>query len=66
VVDSPMARGLLKPEQIQSVEWQTPGHKMVVPIDVANAAYLLGCEENTAISGQSLFVDYGFAIARVL
>jgi len=39
---------------------------MVVPIDVANAAYLLGCEENTAISGQSLFVDYGFAIARVL
>ena len=66
VVDSPMARGLLKPEQIENVEWQTPGHKMVVPSDVANAAYLLGCEDNTAISGQSLFVDYGFAIARVL
>ena len=66
VVDSPMARGLLKPEQIENVEWQTPGRKMVVPSDVANAAYLLGCEDNTAISGQSLFVDYGFAIARVL
>jgi enoyl-[acyl-carrier-protein] reductase (NADH) len=37
-----------------------------VPTDVANATYLLGCEDNTAISGQSLFVDYGFSIARVL
>ena len=66
VVDSPMARGLLKPEQIKNVQWQTPGHQMVVPLDVANAAYLLGCEDNTAISGQSLFVDYGFSVARVL
>ena len=66
VVDSPMARGLLKPEQIENVQWQTPGHQMVVPHDVANAAYLLGCEDNTAISGQSLFVDYGFSVARVL
>jgi enoyl-[acyl-carrier-protein] reductase (NADH) len=61
-----MARGLLKPEQIENVQWQTPGHQMVVPLDVANAAYLLGCEDNTAISGQSLFVDYGFSVARVL
>jgi NAD(P)-dependent dehydrogenase (short-subunit alcohol dehydrogenase family) len=65
VVDSPMAR-LLKPAQIENVQSQTPGHKMVIPQDVANAAYLLGCEDNSAISGQSLFVDYGFAIARVL
>jgi enoyl-[acyl-carrier-protein] reductase (NADH) len=48
------------------VQWQTPGHKLVIPTDVASATYLLGCEENTAISGQSLFVDYGFSIARVL
>jgi len=66
VVDSPMARGLLKPAQIENVQSQTPGRKMVIPQDVANAAYLLGCEDNSAISGQSLFVDYGFAIARVL
>ena len=44
VVDSPMARGLLKPEQIENVQWQTPGHQVVVPLDVANAAYLLGCD----------------------
>jgi enoyl-[acyl-carrier-protein] reductase (NADH) len=61
-----MARGLLKPEQIENVERQTPGHKMIIPLDVANAAYLLGCEDNTAISGQSLVVDYGFSVARVL
>ena len=66
VVDSPMSRGLLKPEQIENVQWQTPGHKMIMPIDVANAAYLLGCEDNTAISGQSLFVDYGFTVSRAL
>ena len=66
VVDSPMARGLLKPEQIENVQWQTPGHKMIIPADVANAAYLLGCEDNTAISGQSLFVDYGFTVSRSL
>jgi NAD(P)-dependent dehydrogenase (short-subunit alcohol dehydrogenase family) len=66
VVDSPMARGLLKPEQIENVQWQTPGHKMIIPVDVANAAYLLGCEDNTAISGQSLFVDYGFTVSRSL
>ena len=66
VVDSPMARGLLKPEQIETVQWQTPGHKMIIPTDVANAAYLLGCEDNTAISGQSLFVDYGFTVSRSL
>jgi NAD(P)-dependent dehydrogenase (short-subunit alcohol dehydrogenase family) len=66
VVDSPMARGLLKPEQIENVQRQTPGHKMIIPTDIANAAYLLGCEDNTAISGQSLFVDYGFTVSRSL
>jgi len=66
VVDSPMSRGLLKPEQIENVQWQTPGHKMIMPTDVANAAYLLGCEDNTAISGQSLFVDFGFTVSRAL
>jgi NAD(P)-dependent dehydrogenase (short-subunit alcohol dehydrogenase family) len=66
IVETPMSRGLLKPEQIKNIETQTPGHKLTVPTDVANATYLLGCEDNTAISGQSLFVDYGFSIARVL
>jgi len=66
IVDSPMSRGLLKPEQIANVEKQTPGKKMIIPSDVANAAFLLGSEDNTAISGQSLVVDFGFSIARII
>ena len=66
IVDSPMARGLLKPEQIANVEKQTPGKKMIIPSDVANAAFLLESEDNTAISGQSLVVDFGFSIARII
>ena len=66
IVETPMSRGLLSAKQMENIEAQTPGHKLTVPSDVANAAYLLGCEDNTAISGQSLFVDYGFAIARVI
>ena len=66
IVETPMSRGLLLAKQIENIEAQTPGHKLTVPSDVANAAYLLGCEDNTAISGQSLFVDYGFSVARVI
>ena len=66
IVETPMSRGLLSAKQMENIEAQTPGHKLTVPTDVANATFLLGCEDNTAISGQSLFVDYGFAIARVI
>jgi NAD(P)-dependent dehydrogenase (short-subunit alcohol dehydrogenase family) len=66
IVETPMSRGLLSNAQIENIEAQTPGHKLTVPTDVANATYLLGCEDNTAISGQSLFVDFGFSIARVI
>lgn len=66
IVETPMSRGLLSAKQMENIEAQTPGHKLTVPTDVANATYLLGCEDNSAISGQSLFVDYGFAIARVI
>jgi enoyl-[acyl-carrier-protein] reductase (NADH) len=56
----------LSNSQFENIEAQTPGHKLTVPTDIANATYLLGCEDNTAISGQSLFVDFGFSIARVI
>ena len=66
IVETPMTRGLLSNSQFENIEAQTPGHKLTVPTDIANATYLLGCEDNTAISGQSLFVDFGFSIARVI
>ena len=66
VVETPMSRGLLTDAQINNIQSQTPTNKLVQPVDVANAIYLLAGEENTAISGQSIFVDFGFSIARVL
>jgi hypothetical protein len=66
IVMSPMVERTLKPEQIANVVSQTPGGKLATPIDVANSIYLLGCETNTAISGQSIFVDQGFSIARTI
>jgi len=64
IVDTPMSRGLLKPEQIDAVQNGTPTGKLLVPADIGNSVYLLSCELNTAISGQSILVDNGFSIAR--
>jgi 3-oxoacyl-[acyl-carrier protein] reductase len=66
IVMSPMVERTLSPQQIANVVGQTPGGKLATPVDVANAIYLLGCETNTAISGQSVFVDQGFSIARTI
>lgn len=64
IVDTPMSRGLLKPEQIDAVQQGTPTGKLLVPADIGNAAFLLASELNTAISGQSILVDNGWSIAR--
>ena len=64
IVDTPMSRGLLKPEQIDAVQSGTPTGRLLVPADIGNAAYLLASDLNTAISGQSILVDNGWSIAR--
>mgnify|MGYP003340769202 FL=1 len=64
IVDTPMARGLLKPEQLDAVQHGTPSNRLLVPQDIGNAVYLLASDLNTAISGQSLLVDNGWSIAR--
>ena len=64
IVDTPMSRGLLKPEQINNVEDGTPTGRLLVPADVGNVVYLLSSELNTAISGESILVDNGYSIAR--
>jgi len=66
IVNSPMVARTLTPEQIANVRNQTPGGELATPEDVANSIYLLGCEANTGISGQSIFVDRGFSIARTI
>jgi 3-oxoacyl-[acyl-carrier protein] reductase len=66
IVRTPMSATFLTPAQIAGVETATPGGDLVTPEDVGNSAYLFACADNTAISGQSIFVDYAFSIARVI
>lgn len=62
VVDTPMSRKGLKPNQIADVVKATPIGTLVTPTDVGNTVYLLGSELNTGVSGQSLLVDNAFSV----
>lgn len=62
VVDTPMSRKGLKPNQIADVVEATPIGTLVTPTDVGNTIYLLGSELNTGVSGQSLLVDNAFSV----
>jgi NAD(P)-dependent dehydrogenase (short-subunit alcohol dehydrogenase family) len=66
IVKTPMAEKLLTASQIANVENATPVGRLVTPVDVGNSAYLLASESNTAISGQSIFVDNAFSVSRVI
>jgi len=66
IIETLMSRQFLSPEQIVGVENATPGGKLATPIDVANAAFLFASPDNTAISGQSIFVDLSFSTTRVI
>lgn len=66
IIQSPMVERTLSPEQIANVIAQTPGGQLASPVDVANSVFMLGSSQNTGISGQSIFVDRGFSIARTI
>ena len=66
IVNSPMVARTLSPEQVANVVGQTPGGELATPTDVANSVYMFGSNLNTGISGQSIFVDRGFSIARTI
>lgn len=66
IVNSPMVARTLSPEQVANVLGQTPGGELASPVDVANSVYMFGSKFNTGISGQSIFVDRGFSIARTI
>ena len=66
IVNSPMVARTLSPEQVANVLGQTPGGELATPVDVANSVYMFGSNLNTGISGQSIFVDRGFSIARTI
>jgi len=66
IVNSPMVARTLSPEQIANVVSQTPIGDLATPVDVANSVYMFGSNLNTGISGQSIFVDRGFSVARTI
>lgn len=66
IVKTPMSDQFLTRQQIENVSQATPLGRLVTPEDVGNSVYLLACESNTAISGQSIFVDNAFSVSRVI
>ena len=66
IINSPMVARTLSPAQIANVVSQTPIGDLATPVDVANSVYMFGSSLNTGISGQSIFVDRGFSVARTI
>ena len=62
VVDTPMTRNTLAPDQFDHLVESTPIGRLVTAADVANGVYLLGSELNTGISGQSVMVDNAHSV----
>lgn len=66
VVDTPMTRAVLSPQQIDEVERSTGHRRMVAPEDVATLVSYLASPRNTGVSGQSIVVDLGFSVGRLV
>lgn len=64
VVDTPMSRAHLRPEQIAAITSTCPLGRLPTPADIAGAVAFLVGPENQAITGQSLTVDAGFSPVR--
>ena len=66
VVDTPMTRAMLSNEQIDAVEGATGFGRLVMPEDVASVVAYLCSPRNTGVTGQSVVVDLGFSIGRLV
>ena len=66
VVDTPMTRAMLSNEQIDVVAGATGFGRMVMPEDVASVVAYLCSPRNTGVTGQSVVVDLGFSIGRLV
>lgn len=66
VIDTPMTRANLKPEQIAMVEGSTLFGRLPTLGDVANCVHYLCSPANTGITGQFISADLGFSDVRIL
>jgi 3-oxoacyl-[acyl-carrier protein] reductase len=60
VVDTPMTRAHLSPEQITAITSQSALGRLPEPADIASAVAFMVSSANRAITGQFLTVDAGF------
>ena len=65
-VETPMTRAMLTAEQIAGFERATGADRMVAPNDVAAVVAYLASGRNTGMTGQSVTVDLGFTVGRIL
>ncbi len=66
VIDSEMTRKNLKPEQIQSIEAQTPVGSLISADQVANVIEWLCSAQSSGVTGQFITVDNGWSNVRSL
>jgi 3-oxoacyl-[acyl-carrier protein] reductase len=64
VVDTQMTRAVLTPEQILTIQKQTPTQSLVSLESVANLAYYLSTASSQGINGQSIVIDGGWSLVR--
>lgn len=66
VIDTPMTRRMLSPEEIAQVEAGTSFGRLLAPEDIAKTVAYLCSPANTGVTGQSIAVDLGFSSGRSL
>lgn len=64
VVETPMTRAMLTPEQLATVSSATGFDRLVSVEDVAALVCHLSSPANTGVTGQSIAVDLGFSVGR--
>ncbi|MFM7007970.1 MAG: SDR family NAD(P)-dependent oxidoreductase [Betaproteobacteria bacterium] len=66
VIDTPMTRANLGPEQVRKVEDATLFARLPTLEEVATCVYGLCASRKTAVTGQFIAVDLGFSSVRIL
>jgi NAD(P)-dependent dehydrogenase (short-subunit alcohol dehydrogenase family) len=64
IIDSPMTRKNLSTEQVNQIIDQTPGNRLVQPLEIARIAEFLASKNSQGINGQSITVDNAWTISR--
>lgn len=65
-LDTPMARSMLSPDQIASIEASTRFDRLATLDDVVGLVCFLCSDANTGVTGQSISVDLGYSVGRLV